>query len=158
MAKKGSSKGGKGGGGKPKKQVSGSHHPSPSIRKRHLTHKHTHRNSSKRINRPARVSQNEQKPEVQLQANERVEAVRPLWESLPQLQRQQLLTVDLQLLRDRAQQASQEASKQQQQQQQLQPGEWVVRSGYVCGPESAPLLSACLRAHPAPPILPPFLH
>eukprot|EP00983_Pelagomonas_calceolata_P044195 1139200-Pelagomonas_calceolata.AAC.1 len=57
--------------------------------------------------------QAEQKQELQLLPNDRVEAVRPLWESLPQAEREKLLTIDLQLLRERAQQAS-ELSKQQQ--------------------------------------------
>lgn len=50
--------------------------------------------------------------EVLLQPNERVEAVRPLWESLPQPSREQMLTLGVQQLHERAVLAS-ELSKQQ---------------------------------------------
>lgn len=60
-----------------------------------------------------RSRQNEQKPELQLLPNDRVEVVRPLWESLPQHERVKLLTLDIQLLRDKAHHAT-ELTKQQQ--------------------------------------------
>lgn len=47
-------------------------------------------------------TQDESRNEVQVPAQERVDAVRPFWESLSQEERVALLTIDIELLREKA--------------------------------------------------------